>query len=222
METDQRKKQEKLLIDELRSIEDVQKWIDRIAEDLHSNEYKYSILGAIELGRLLGLEVYDDVADWSRSFYCYKQLLDEDCSYDYPYASNIELIEGQIPEERFAELSAQSDKIFEQPGNEDQQDLALTSKEKELLNDAYAEEQAKDAFPNVTVVYEELVATNGDEIYFEAEVGDGGEVEAVYSPYDIENGEGFDDSDYVEIDWPVVNRNSQIFKCLHLPRIENI
>ncbi len=198
METDQRKKQEKLLIDELRSIEDVQKRIDRIAEDLHSNEYKYRIIEASKLGRLLGLEVDHDVADWSRSFYCYKQRIED--NLDYPYAMNIELLQGEIPEERFAELSAQSDKIFEQPDNEDQKDLALTSKEKELLNEAYAQEQAKDAYTDVTVVYEELVATNGDEIYFEAEVGDGGEIYAVYSPYDIENGEGFDDSDYIEID----------------------
>ena len=104
-------KQRKIVASELNSIKDIQERIDVVAEDLNSNTCKYSILEGFELCEILGLDV-DDNYDWGRGFYSHKINLDVHSGYQYPYAENVELLEGLIPKKRFKELSAQCDKMF--------------------------------------------------------------------------------------------------------------
>ena len=53
---------------------------------------------------------------------------------------------------------------------------------------------------DVTVIGTSLTTSSGDEIYFEAQIGCGGETYNLCTPYDLENGEGFDHSEYVEVE----------------------
>jgi hypothetical protein len=72
-------------------------------------------------------------------------------------------------------------------------DLVLTAEEETMLRDAYAENEI---CPCLELATTRLMSKSGISLIVKACVGDAGDVEEVFSPYNIEDGYDFDDSDY--------------------------
>jgi hypothetical protein len=171
---------EEQLIKELEELEDDEQRIDRVAEDFESGDLRYSAIDAWKLAELLGLDV-DDTGDWCQTFWARKEDLD-DLGLDHPYSEYIELLKGRIPAERHEQLMK----------------MALTKREIRLLKKAYAVSQVPDS-SDVTVATTTIDSSDGVELQFEVCIGDGGDLYDLKSPYNLENGEGFDDSNYIEM-----------------------
>jgi hypothetical protein len=184
---------EEQLIKELKKLEDDELRIDRVAEDFESGDWRYSAIDAWKLARLLGLDL-KDTGDWCQTFWARKEDLD-DLGLDHPYSEYIELLKGRIPAERYEQLTEMAEEIRE---DDDKPDLPLTKREIRLLKKAYAVSQVPDS-SDVTVATTTIDSSDGVELQFEVCIGDGGDLHDLKSPYDLENGEGFDDSDYIEI-----------------------
>lgn len=178
---------QRVLVAELESL-NLQQRIDRIAADLKSKQNRYKLIDTWQVAELLGLD-FDDTADWSHHHLCHRVDLD-DVGFDRPYAENIELLKGEIPAKRFRKLVA-----LAQDGEDD---LPLTSKEVELLKDAYAEANAESS--DLVLAMTSLKASNGEELWFEVCIGCAGEASAACSPYDLEKGGGLNTEDYILID----------------------
>lgn len=184
------------LIAELDSLADTQERIDLVAEDLMSGKNKFAPIDAWKLGELLGLDL-NDTGDWGRSFYAYRQdIADSGC--DHPYAEHIELLKGKIPAERYEELNRKANDILGADDSKKLPDLRPRKKERQLLEDAYAEENAGTC--GLDVASTSLNSTSGDSLEFQVSIGDGGVVDEAKSPYDIEKGDDIDLSDYVWIE----------------------
>jgi hypothetical protein len=181
------------LIKELKKLEDDELRIDRVAEDFESGDFRYSGIDAWKLAKLLGLDL-SETGDWSQTFWARKEDLD-DLGLDHPYSECIELLKGRIPAERYDQLTEMAGQIRE---DDTKPDLTLTKREIRLLKNAYAVSQAPDS-SDVKVATTTVESSDGVELQFEVCIGDGGDLYDLKSPYDLENGEGFDDSDYIEI-----------------------
>ena len=184
---------EEQLIKELEELEDDEQRIDRVAEDFESGDLRYSAIDAWKLAELLGLDV-DDTGDWCQTFWARKEDLD-DLGLDHPYSEYIELLKGRIPAERHEQLMKMAEEIRE---DDDKPDLPLTKREIRLLKKAYAVSQVPDS-SDVTVATTTIDSSDGVELQFEVCIGDGGDLYDLKSPYNLENGEGFDDSNYIEM-----------------------
>ncbi|XOV70674.1 MAG: hypothetical protein ACFHW5_18475 [Verrucomicrobiota bacterium] len=183
---------EQQLIDELKSISDVQERIDLVAQDFISAQKRFSKIDSWLLGELLGLDWYD-TADWSRSFWAFRTEIEGE-GFDFPYAENVSLLKGRIPAKRFIFLVSESEKVI---AGKSENDLALTASELTILKDAYAEDKASDS--DFILAGTKVESSDGEELYFQVCIGDGGEPYDACSPYMLENGEGCDLEDYVEI-----------------------
>jgi len=164
-----------------------------VAEDFESGDFRYSGIDAWKLAKLLGLDL-SETGDWSQTFWARKEDLD-DLGLDHPYSECIELLKGRIPAERYDQLTEMAGQIRE---DDTKPDLTLTKREIRLLKNAYAVSQAPDS-SDVKVATTTVESSDGVELQFEVCIGDGGDLYDLKSPYDLENGEGFDDSDYIEI-----------------------
>jgi hypothetical protein len=184
---------EEQLIQELAALENDQQRIDRVAEDFESGKYRYDEIGAWKLAELLGLD-FNDTGDWDRTFWGEKMNL-YDLWDSHPYADHLELIEGQIPRERYEELAKMVEAIQEAiQEDEEKPDLPLTKKEIRLLEKAYSDSETPDC-SDVTVATTTITSSGGVELQFEVCIGDGGEPYDPQSPYDG----GFDSSDYMQV-----------------------
>lgn len=177
----------------LESISDIQDRIDRVAEDLYSDVDFYSEIPATEIAELLGIS-FEDEGTWSRSFWACRQTLINQIE---SYAEHLELLSGLVPDKRYKTLLATARKIEDNPAIAD---IKLTKKEVALLENAYINLKAPNISNDTTVIFKTLTARNGDELYFEACIGDGGDLFDICSPYDVRDGGGFDSSKYIEVD----------------------
>ena len=181
------------LIAELEALETVQERIDHVAEDFSSGQNRYSVLDAWQLSELLGLD-FHDTADWGRIFYAYRREIDVD-DFEHPWAENVGLLEGKIPQVRYQQLEGLAEEIIEKT---DDCDLPLTDEEKALLKDAYAESQAEGS--DLQYAATTLTSSNGIELAFEVCIGDGGDPFDEQSPYNLRDGKGFNSDEYIEVE----------------------
>src|ERR1700686_540924 len=93
------------LIAELKALEADQERIDHVARDFSSGKCKYAILDEWKLGELLGLD-FHDTGDWGRTFWAYRHEMKDETSFKHPFAENIELLQGNIPDERYHQLAS--------------------------------------------------------------------------------------------------------------------
>jgi hypothetical protein len=177
----------------LSNLEAVPDRIDAVAQDINSGALAYAAIGAWELGELLGLDWEDAPTEWAYTTLRARMSL-QDAGYDLPYAENIQLLDGLIPDARYAELQGLTDDPCQ---GADAEDLPLTDEEIELLEERYAEAMAADAW-GVGLARTELVASDGTVLHFEVEIGDAGDLENPKGPY--ESGEFLDLADWIEID----------------------
>lgn len=180
---------------DLSSIETVPERIDTVALDINSGALTYATVGAWELGELLGLDWENAPADWSHTTLRARLSL-HDAGYNRPYAENLQLLEGLVPEERYAELRGLVGAPL--PGLA-AVDLPLTGEEVELIEGRYAEAKAGDA-EGIGLARAEVVASDGTILRFEVVIGDGGDLEDPKGPYEFEDGEFLDMADWIEID----------------------
>ncbi|HWQ08638.1 MAG TPA: hypothetical protein VN436_06020 [Holophaga sp.] len=166
-----------------------------MARDLNSGALVYANVGAWELGELLGLDWEDAPAEWSYTSLAARLSL-SDAGYDCPYAENLQLLKGMIPDDRYAELQVL---VEAPPAGKSEEDLPLTDEEIELLEKQYAEAKAPDAL-GLGLARTELVATDGTILHFEVVIGDAGELEDPKGPYEFEQGEFLDTSEWIEVD----------------------
>lgn len=169
--------------------------IDAVALDINSGALAYAAIGAWELGELLGLDWEDAPAEWSYTSLRAKMSL-QDAGYNLPYTENLQLLDGLVSNERYAELRGLAD---DPPPGLEVADLPLTHEEAELLEAKYAETKATDAW-GVGLARTELVASDGTVLNFEVEIGDAGDLENPKGPYEFERGEFLDLADWIEID----------------------
>jgi hypothetical protein len=184
----ERRRQEAL--QELEAIEDVQARIDRVAADLKKRRPRYKKLTAEELMELLEVDDPGGSDDWT-VFYLRRinQLENSDCAY--PLAENVELLEGKVGARRFEELSQRAlDILLRNKGP----DLVLSRREEAALRRAYPKHRVDDC--GVGLAITTLRASNGDTFSFEALIGDAGDAEEFWSPYE----RGFDTTNYEEIE----------------------
>jgi hypothetical protein len=180
----------------LSNIETVPYRIDAVAQDINSGALAYAAIGAWELGELLGLDWEDAPIDWCYSMLKARMSL-QDAGFEFPYAENVQLLEGLIPDERYAELQGLVDDP--PPGVDAEVDLPLTDEEIELLEEKYAEVMAADAW-GIGLARTKLVATDGTVLHFELVVGDAGDLEDPKGPYEFMRGEFMDTSEWIEVD----------------------
>ncbi len=192
-----KKPTEEELVAELSAIEDIQARIDQVAEDFDSGRNRYAPIDPWELGELLGL-VWDEADTWSQSFWVYKKDITEQ-GYEFPFAEHLSLLKGKVSDKRYRSLEEDAKDIL---GGKREEDLALPKKEEKILRDAYAKERAKHQGPDRRVASISLYATSSglEELMFEVEIGCGGEPCDPCSPYGWSAGEGFDPTDYIEVD----------------------
>ena len=165
----------------LESVDDIQDRIDLVAKDLESSKDRFKVIDPYELAELVGLQPGD--GDWSRTRFTPKVSLDD--TFD-PRLHIIHHLEGKVPAERFAEIQAAAERFDE---GETEVDVALTRRESEIIEDALSEENCKNGFGWV-IASTTLVASDGTELEFEAEIGDGGDCFGCYGPYQIRDGNG--------------------------------
>jgi len=183
------------LVDALSRIEGEPDRIDAVAHDLNSDAKVYADVGAWALGELLGLDWEDAPFEWSYTSLAARLSLN-DAGFDRPFAENLQLLRGLIPDDRYAALQ----ELIEVPQTgEPGRDLPLTDEELELLEKRYAEAKAPDAF-SLGLARTELVASDGTVLHFEVVIGDAGELEDPKGPYEYERGEFLDTSEWIEID----------------------
>lgn len=182
------------LIAELEALEDVQERIDRVAEDFGKGKSKYGVIRAWELGELLGLDFRG--GPWTDySYWAHRPELD-DYGFDYPFAENVHLLKGKVLKKRFQHLAALSASIVQMKRKSD---LPLSAKEKALLKDAFAREQAYSNGQDLMLAFATLTSSKGVKLDFEVCIGDGGDPFDAKSPYDLRKGKGFDERQYIEI-----------------------
>lgn len=193
------KPSEEDLIGELEDIESLQARIDWVAKDFKSGKNRYAQMNAWNLGELLGLNLHEP-DDWSRSFYCYKRELNKDEGYEYTFSENVHLLKGRVSLARYVTLGSLAEKIIYGQGDLIDDDLKLTKREHHLLQQAYAEGMAKDAFTDVVVACNCVTSSSGVDLDFEVRIGDAGEVYDPCSPYNLRDGNGFDGAAYIEVE----------------------
>jgi hypothetical protein len=181
------------LIEELEALDNDQDRIDRVAEDFISGKNIYSSIDAWKLGELLGLD-FKDTADCGPSSWAFRREL-EDADYEHPFAENIGLLEGKIPQERYKHLTAQALEIVQKS---DGPDLLLSDDEGRQLRDAYVREQVD--LPDLQRALFSLKSSSGIELDFEVCIGDGGEPFDERSPYELRDGKGFNSDLYIEVE----------------------
>lgn len=178
---------------ELQALSDVQERIDRVADDLQSGQRRYRFIETETLATLLELDLHDP-GGWARTFLARPAKLEESGSA-HPCAGNLGLLEGRIPDERFALLSAEAELI---QATEAGPDLRLTPAEREQLQEAYAEAHPRGS--EVTLARTALRSRSGFDLEFEVAIGAGGEVFQAWSPYELAQGGGFDITGYLPVD----------------------
>ncbi len=191
---------EELLIQEISAIAGEQQRIDHVAKDFESGDHRYAGIAAITLGRLLGVDLLNSEEDgWHHSFYCHKMDL-SDSGSSYPYADYLYLIKDVLPAKRYAKLEALADEITDGEDDIEKPDLPLTSKEISLLCEAYAQ-SSPEGPSDYTVARRSLFSSDGCvELEFEVCIGCGGSPENPCGPYDLDNGLGFDSSEWIQVD----------------------
>lgn len=178
--------------EELEELYEIQERIDAVAQDLSSGRNRYSKIETWELGELLGLDL-DDTADWCKSYLAFLRSID-DQDFEHPVAENIELLEGEIPADRYEVLKSRAEKCLKA----ERGDMRIRKEERALLNEEYTRRRA-DGFSDFTVASKSLKASSGDLLTFVVCIGDGGDAFEGYSPYDDEEGRGVDYENYVEV-----------------------
>jgi hypothetical protein len=169
--------------------------IEAVARDIQSGALVYAAIGAWELAELLGLDWEDAPYDWSTTTLRARMSL-EDAGFEFPYAENIGHLEGLIPEARYLELRGLAE---DPPPGQADRDLPLTDEEATLLKEQYAEAKASDAW-GLVLARTELVASDGTVLHFEVVIGDAGDLEDPKGPYEYEQGEFLDTTEWIEVD----------------------
>ena len=182
-------------IAELEAIADEQARIDRVAEDLSTGHYRYAVIDAWKLGALLGVH-FEDAGDgsWSHSCYDY-QVKPEDGGATFPFAENVDLLDGKVSEERYLELAKLAEALT---ANEGGADLALSEEEEAMLRDAYQRQHSVGG--SATVAHMSVHSTAGVELCFEGTLSDGYPDGGAWSPYELAKGGGFSTSGLVRAD----------------------
>jgi hypothetical protein len=181
------------LIAELEALKAVQQRIDCVARDFATGKNKYRMIDAWKLGKLLGLD-FEDTADWTRTFWAYKRKLEDNADFTHPFAENVGLLQGKIPNDRYQQLAVLAEDIITKGRR---RDLPLTQEEKHLLRDAYADEQVDSS--DLTLADTTLTSSDGASLDFQVCIGDAGEPFDPQSPYDLKRGNGFDSDEYIEV-----------------------
>jgi hypothetical protein len=176
------------LVAELQEIGDHEARVEAISADLSSGILKYALIDVWTLADLLGLDP-NDHADWGRSFYTYRNRM-EDLDLDQPCAEHIKLLKGHITSDRYENLKARAEKALVSGGA----DIRIQKKERRLIEEILTEED--EPFSDMIHIMTTLETSSGDELMFEGLVGDGGDVCELYGPYELARGEGVDLDDY--------------------------
>ena len=172
-------------IAELEELDDVQRRIDRVAEDLTSGRHLYGVIDAWDLARLLGVDL-DAGGDGDPILFLYRATPEDDVDAIHPLAENIDLLSDQVPRKRYLHLADLAAAIEDEPSAKD---IALTEKEEALLRAAYHLDNHGAHGVELTVTT--VQSSTGVELTFEST--DSG----VWSPYDMKRGTGFDPGDLV-------------------------
>ncbi|MDA7628517.1 hypothetical protein N8843_07730 [Verrucomicrobia bacterium] len=180
------------LIQKLEAIPSIQDRIDKVAEDYQSGENRFELIDDWQLGELLGID-WDSAASWGYSSWAYKQKLSECCG-PFPYAENINLLESHLSPSRYQELLAKSKATLK---NDGPNDLPLSAKEIELIDEAFAKSKADTS--DIGLAYTTLESSSGVDLEFEVCIGCVGEPCEARSPYSLDKGEGFNTDEYVEV-----------------------
>ena len=179
-------------IAELKAIDGLQGRIDRVAEDLTAGTNRYAVIDAWTLGELLGV-YFDDSGggDWHQMFYTY-EVKPEDGSDSFPFADNVDLLDGEVSTKRFEALAKRAATII---ARGDGVDLKLSDKEEQILREAYQREHGGAGC--LTVASIDVTSTAGVDLTFEGTLSDGYPDGGAWSPYDLAEGGGFDSSGFV-------------------------
>ena len=183
---------EQNLVEELKGIGDEKALADTIAADLKRRNPRYAGIDAWTLAELLGLNP-DDNYDWGRGFYASRTRM-EDLGEEQPCANNIELLEGEIPKRRYAELKARAATALKRGRS----DMRLRKDERLLMEEKLTE--MENSGSSLICISKVVESPAGAYLEFEGLVGDGGDVFEFCGPYELARGEGVDLDDYVCIE----------------------
>jgi hypothetical protein len=164
-------------LEKLCQIPDTQGRIDAVAADLEKDQRQFDGIDSWDLADALSLQL-DGPANFMRAI---NELPLDDLDHGFPAWESLELLEGRIPAKRYTELQAQVEKIVDGTLTGD---IELNTDERKLMNVALAEQQMNDG-AGWQINQHSLTATNGQEVEFEVNQGDGGELFDLTGPYEI-------------------------------------
>ena len=198
---------EQELLAELQMLTTEQDIIDALAVDIKSKANRFEGLGTTLLARLCGIEPAD--GDAERTSYAYWFELEDDGSlYEM-----IPEMQPYVSPSRFAKLERWRERIEE---GEDEFDLAqLTAKEQEALALLWNTDGCSDR--SFRAVCSHVVESRkGDRVVFQFFVGDGGDIEEEWGPYEFEEPGGINCDDPDEIEHPETGH--RLVDLLYKPR----
>jgi hypothetical protein len=185
---------EKKLIKELELLESDQHRIDCIRNDIDSKVLRYEDISFFKLSKLVGIDC-DDPDSWGTRIYLAHKIDLGESDFLHPFAMNVSELEGFIPKTRFSELISDSSKILRngRPGT----DICLNHHERNIINEKYS---TRDGFSDIVLLSSRLESSCGNHLEFTASIGDGGDIEDTFSPYDIHFGRSFNFDDWVVVE----------------------
>ena len=182
----------------LNSLPTVEERINAIALDLKKFRKRFKNISPWDLAEALEID-FDDHANWSHASWGHKIKIN-DGDFEYPYAENIHYLENNLSKERFATIKAKALQIIDQAegtAGKDDAFLNLTKEEKEIIENQYARENSSDALQTASL---SLEASDGTSVDFQIVIGDGGDIEDAWGPYQLIKGKGFDSDKFILIE----------------------
>ena len=163
-------------LEKLCQIPDTQGRIDVVAADLAKQKRQFNGIDPWDLADALSLQL-DGPAN------CLKAIGESslDNYGELPAWENLELLEGRIPAARYAQLQTEGREIVDGTRSAD---ITLKPEERQLLEVALAEKRMEDG-GGWQINQHTLKATDGEELGFEVNQGDGGDLFDLTGPYEI-------------------------------------
>lgn len=167
------------MLQKLLAFASIQARIDLVAADYHTGANRFGRINAGDLLEALG----EDPGEGDLRQYCFGESYRNDFSWAGDAAH---WLQPYVSPERLAELEPR----FEQRdrGRITDDEVGLTPHEEEVLQVLHDTRRCKSQFAEFAVRAWSLTATDGTHLFFRAEVGDGGEIMDILSPYELRKG----------------------------------
>jgi hypothetical protein len=152
--------------------------IDAVAADLKSKRRRFGKIDPSDLEEAFSIQL--DGPDCSHMTAISQCSLDDRCD-EFPAWNHLELLRGRIAERRYKELKAQGQEIAD---GRRTKDITLRPRERRLMEEAIAKDDMANG-GGWQINRHALRATDGTDVCFQVNQGDGGELFDLVGPYEI-------------------------------------